>query len=583
MNLKSADDLPTKTELWSYTTDRLANTTWIRNKAWTFFDLVAVKIEHSLALQPDDEHYIFSQHGEALPVRTLGPFIDFNIVHSWTNFCQHKHIKTCRDAARTLSFQRTAIPHFKVIDCETRQIIDAPENDEYYVALSYTWGKIANDENTFRPNLPEQLHPTIENALEVTCKMGFKYIWIDRYCIDQNNTTAKLEQIYKMDLIYNRAWITIIAAAGEDPTYGLPGVGQNPRPVYPHVKVGKHLLASTLGNPMKAARDSAWFQRGWTYQEGLLSQRRLIFTDYQVYFECGGMYCCENQNVPLDQLHTPDGQQFEERYCNGSDVGIFPRRLGTAEWEIVDRIQVYSTRRLSNSSDMLNGFLGILRSFEKGSVGLHHCLGVPVFSNRSADVHVTDSDQGRYPTVSGFCIGLCWMAKVPSERRPDFPSWSWTGWIEECLWKTSQYWWSYCHGDPNLQIKFQLLDGQSVSWESFHQRGYAELDSQLSNVLQVSAWVSPIDLKPLMYSSEYTRYFDAVSIRMDALEVFADASLLGVHLVHRWKSDWAPAMVEIMIIQEVEPGIYERVGSGMITQQRIGVDVSKYWKEFRLR
>jgi hypothetical protein len=34
---------------------------------------------------------------------------------------------------------------------------------------------------------------------------------------------------------------------------------------------------------------ASWFERGWTYQEGVLSRRRLMFTENQVCFQCEEM------------------------------------------------------------------------------------------------------------------------------------------------------------------------------------------------------------------------------------------------------------------------------------------------------
>ncbi len=41
-----------------------------------------------------------------------------------------------------------------------------------------------------------------------------------------------------------------------------------------------------------------WSSRAWTYQEGLLSRRRLLFTESQVYFQCMEMHCWEGISAP---------------------------------------------------------------------------------------------------------------------------------------------------------------------------------------------------------------------------------------------------------------------------------------------
>jgi NADH:ubiquinone oxidoreductase subunit 4 (subunit M) len=73
--------------------------------------------------------------------------------------------------------------------------------------------------------MPSQLPNTIKDAIAVTQQLGFRYLWIDRYCIDQQNQTHAMQQIEQMGSIYKYSEITIIAACGIDPSYGLPGIG----------------------------------------------------------------------------------------------------------------------------------------------------------------------------------------------------------------------------------------------------------------------------------------------------------------------------------------------------------------------
>ena len=110
--------------------------------------------------------------------------------------------------------------------------------------------------------------------MEVVLNIGLQYLWVDRYCIQQS------------DPIYNNAIATIIAAAGTDSMYGLPGVGRTPGAAQPFARVGKHRLVSTLSTPKDLITRSRWNTRAWVYQEALFSRRRLIFTEQQVFFKC---------------------------------------------------------------------------------------------------------------------------------------------------------------------------------------------------------------------------------------------------------------------------------------------------------
>lgn len=60
--------------------------------------------------------------------------------------------------------------------------------------------------------------------MSVAINLNIPYLWVDRNCIDQDNKNEKHNIIRNMDKIYQGAGLTIIAAAGDDPHYGLPGV-----------------------------------------------------------------------------------------------------------------------------------------------------------------------------------------------------------------------------------------------------------------------------------------------------------------------------------------------------------------------
>ncbi|KAH6679219.1 hypothetical protein B0J14DRAFT_580297 [Halenospora varia] len=119
-----------------------------------------------------------------------------------------------------------------------------------------------------------------------------------------------------MGKIYKGSALTIIAAAGEDPNYGIPEVGNRHRIAQQRAKIGGHILVNTLDNAYIQILESKWAKRGWTYQEAILSRRRLIFTGQQVYFECRSMYAYESFDFPLRGMHSQDGQLFQKRFLD---------------------------------------------------------------------------------------------------------------------------------------------------------------------------------------------------------------------------------------------------------------------------
>ncbi|KAH8897689.1 heterokaryon incompatibility, partial [Thozetella sp. PMI_491] len=165
-----------------------------------------------------------------------------------------------------------------------------------FVALSYKWGSTASGAPT--TPLPEFLPATVTDAIYVTMQLGYNYLWVDRYCISQNDQHAKHVQIQSMNLVYKHAALTIIAATGEDATAGLSGVRPRKKPMQLSIKLGHMQLVATMDQITDIAT-SPWNSRGWTFQEGLLSNRRLLFGPRQISFECQAMNCLESIKFPL--------------------------------------------------------------------------------------------------------------------------------------------------------------------------------------------------------------------------------------------------------------------------------------------
>ncbi|PVH70734.1 heterokaryon incompatibility, partial [Cadophora sp. DSE1049] len=165
-----------------------------------------------------------------------------------------------------------------------------------YTALSYVWRSServpATSVNNVERSVLTGCPKVITDSVETVLKLGFRYLWVDRLCIYQLDEEERHAQIGQMDLIYAKAQLTIIAAT-TDPDVGLPGVAGSRRKQQPNVNIGDITIASTLSHPQIIMAKSKRVTRGWTYQEGLLSRHRLIFTDEQVLFKCHGMHCTE--------------------------------------------------------------------------------------------------------------------------------------------------------------------------------------------------------------------------------------------------------------------------------------------------
>ncbi|MCJ1354059.1 MAG: hypothetical protein MMC33_004046 [Icmadophila ericetorum] len=228
-----------------------------------------------------------------LPVRDLkANAIDFGIIRDWLDCCRTKHSEKCNPKIMD------PIRNLLLINCFTRQIV-APHTSVAFVALSYVWGRpSAETVKTEKGNYVENAETVIEDAMRITRELGYTHLWVDRYCIQESDKDKLHEQLRNMGILYQNAAVTLIAAAGEDASFGLPGARNHSRNSQPRAQVKKHLLLSGLTHPQIRIEQSMWASRGWTYQEALFS-RRLVFTEEQVSFECLEMSCRESVELSL--------------------------------------------------------------------------------------------------------------------------------------------------------------------------------------------------------------------------------------------------------------------------------------------
>jgi hypothetical protein len=441
-------------------------------------------------------------------LKPIQPLVDLGVVKLWLDNCLDTHPDRCRPSG-------TQADDLHVIDCSTRRIIAHPSGTAY-VTLSYVWGQVARQHSEVfsaaqamdERSLPSHTPQTVEDALQVTLQLGYKYLWVDKYCMDPNSGHFHT-QLKQMNRVYQNSVLTIIAAAGSDSSYGLPGVSRH-RIGSPQVRVGNHTLTSIPQSVLEEFGESLWFTRGWTYQEGLLSTRRLIFLERQVYYECQSDWWYEGIIATPQArscVYRPGGSE------RGETVGVFAAdRTGSHDIDIKSRIAEYSERLLTNENDILNALLGIFELFYQ-SFNVRHLWGVPY---PTKDVSMAKADSPSILQRMYFLISLGWVSQSSSTRRSAFPSWSWTGWFHAVnmdhgdltpaagnkpLW--GPRWYNIVDTDWKMHV--EKADGTLIDWASCKKshdslpassadtRYHEKLEVQeLSKYLHIIAYVSRI-------------------------------------------------------------------------------------------
>ncbi|KAI0594882.1 heterokaryon incompatibility protein-domain-containing protein [Biscogniauxia sp. FL1348] len=336
-----------------------------------------------------------------------GKQIDFNILSSWLDTCQHDHTKCQHDAPSS----NVDTSFFRTVDVHELCIVSMPITSKY-IALSYVWGG-APPYMLIKGNKDELMNPlglkthweeiplTIRDSIDLVKNLGQRYLWVDSICLIQDDDEDKGKGIMAMDLVYELSLLTIVAGGGINANSGLPGVRPGTRgasnqvmaEVLPGIKL---VLRHTVDDLLRAARYSG---RGWTFQEYYLSRRRLVFINDTVYFKCHEGYWSE---VEDGLLVRPDSVAEQGQVLHKLNGDIF-HMLGQL-------LVKYSTRSLTDQNDAVNAMLGVCRRIADHA----QCpllLGIPVIA---FDWFILF-----YPCVTGM------------QRRKEFPSWAWSGWVGE--------------------------------------------------------------------------------------------------------------------------------------------------------
>lgn len=324
-----------------------------------------------------------------------------------TERCLNSHGDTCEKPDRLILATEGSLPfNMRFIDIKEHRVCLAPPSCSYAI-LSYVWGQgnflrmtKANCDDLMTEGILQKLKvpQTISDAMQVAKAVGFRYLWVDAVCILQDDETEKVSQIEKMDKIYSKAALTIVAFFQSGADDGLWPRGEQ---VVEDI-CGLRFIGTAPGLE-DLLQYSPWQKRGWTFQELVLSRRVLFFAECQTYFQC------EYATFAQDQVYQVgvDGQKDME-VPNHYDT---PRNVLGVDKEI------------SIWRNLISGYTGRTLSFE--SDGLNAVSGV-------AQQHARKLKDG---LICGLLVstvfeaGLMWHAAGPLRRRAHFPSWSWVGWV----------------------------------------------------------------------------------------------------------------------------------------------------------
>jgi hypothetical protein len=309
------------------------------------------------------------------------------------------------------------------------------------------------------------LTPTVLHAIHTVRELGERYLWIDAICLAPDDIEQLSQQLQLMGSIYASAKLTIVALDGDANTgfQGLEGES-SPRKLpnlFPWKKDTNLLLRH---QPKLSAMDvqaSEYFTRGWTYQEYMLSPRRLIFGNQQIHWRCS----CADWHEDLPNLQEEQkGKSIRPRSLGFPNIkrGLSDIR----EFGIL--INEYNARELKYPEDAYPAADGLLNYLGKLAFPGGFLFGLPrvyfgIALMWSIEFGMANLNRPQRPGLSRRKASERSHSILPNTH---LPSWSWVGWSGygvHMLDREAQFRWADLLLSDNGMNPVQLIKNSSVT------------------------------------------------------------------------------------------------------------------------
>ncbi|KAM0186565.1 hypothetical protein ACHAPI_011645 [Fusarium lateritium] len=383
------------------------------------------------------------------------------MIGDWLQQCQVEH-QGCRDDFKT--HIPTRLVDVGTLESSTVHLIETGNGFHApYLTLSHCWGQNANIiRRTAGGNLEiplKKLPRTFKDAITVTRRLGFTYLWIDSLCIIQGDKADWERESANMASIYSKGVLNLAASYSSDSHGGLLlernqqyvtsfSWEQQSDPVSSRNFWGKWIESrqvcwtfdpqSEFGN-FGIGRPLPLISRGWVLQENVLSPRTVHFLPGEIIWECRevsakeSIYCRSNppagqpqqfrgkaasspetvpvtRNGPKNFLRTDSndsgGQQTTPEQTSGARSNQRPQGQIYNQW--YEMVTQYSQKDLTRSEDRLPAIWALAQKFQE-------MTGDEYFSGLWRDDILTGLLFKRFQPRSG-----CHMVQTRCG-----PSWSW--------------------------------------------------------------------------------------------------------------------------------------------------------------
>lgn len=260
--------------------------------------------------------------------------------------------------------------------------IDSP----HYACLSHCWGtrefRHITRHNTLAANklgIPiSELPRTFRDAIMVTRALHIDYLWIDSMCILQDDKSDWDQHVEAMAYVYRSAFITLGAG---DSTNAEGGFFRTANSI--HVEPPSLTYKDESGKeynvycrPLPSHPDqsfgklSSLLQRGWVFQERLLSPRFLCFGQEEIQWECLENVACSCSTTDDGFNWQPHDNRDGPGFPHSSSTKFTLARLNELEPDKISQlwremVSQYSERTLTVPGDKLPALAGLAKLFQQ--------------------------------------------------------------------------------------------------------------------------------------------------------------------------------------------------------------------------
>ncbi|KAH7363868.1 heterokaryon incompatibility protein-domain-containing protein [Rhexocercosporidium sp. MPI-PUGE-AT-0058] len=280
------------------------------------------------------------------------------------------------------------------IDATGQDIVLSTLEDDnaLYITLSHCWGDNSSMLTTTSKTIAQhnlgipfaELPKTFQDAVEITRRLGFRYLWIDSLCIVQDDKEDWEIESGKMAAIYRESCLTIAATASADSSGGLffsRWTSVRKHDQYRKVNVETFEYHRTFagtnfvvyarlklrnGHEVIVHRYSAenpapLLSRAWAYQERMLAPRILHVHMEELFWECQNDTLCECGEFRWGQELTKQPAYNDSLSLKGKIACVMaPEVLAEDVHRLwFDIVQEYSQLALTKESDRLPALSGL--------------------------------------------------------------------------------------------------------------------------------------------------------------------------------------------------------------------------------